>query len=140
MMATASPITVKPRGQKDEGSISSIFTTLDKSLAKLTVLPERFVTLKKQIWKESFIHSWNGVLSELESKTREIAAKGSEVVHLTTWSKCSEPSQIIPVVKYQDVQRGLHADLTNRIKKVGCVVITGAVPEEVDKSSFDMNS
>lgn len=63
---------------KDEGTISSIFTSLTGE-ANETQLPERFSDLKKEIWVDGMHQSWKEVLVELESKVEEVAARGSEV-------------------------------------------------------------
>jgi hypothetical protein len=71
-------MTAMHRVQKEEGDISSIFTTLDESLH--TRLPDRFIDLKKSLWKDSFTATWKEVLSTLEITTEEIAIQGSKVI------------------------------------------------------------
>jgi hypothetical protein len=65
------------RAPKQEGSISSVFTTLTSENA--SVVPPRFADLKKEIWKDSLIQSWREVLEELEVAVDEISTRGSDV-------------------------------------------------------------
>lgn len=39
--------------------------------------------------------------------------------------------QIIPRIRYQDLQSGLSKEQVDEIKKVGTVIITGGIPKEV---------
>jgi hypothetical protein len=129
-----SSMTAMHRVQKEEGDISSIFTTLDESLH--TRLPDRFIDLKKSLWKDSFTATWKEVLSTLETTTEEIAIQGSKVIvnpEIFCFTRASYIfSKIIPRVSYSDIQQGRISDRDIlEIKKRGCIVITGAVPPEV---------
>lgn len=42
-------------------------------------LPARYSALKKQLWNDSLVESWHGVLEALREKTEEVAQKGSTV-------------------------------------------------------------
>jgi len=65
------------RPPKQEGNISSVFSSLAGEAPD--TLPRRFSDLKKEIWKESLVESWRGVLKDLETSTEQVAAMGSEV-------------------------------------------------------------
>jgi hypothetical protein len=65
------------RTQKEEGDISSVFASLDES--RNVSLPDRFIDLKKALWKDSFTETWKEILSALESATEEISGHGSKV-------------------------------------------------------------
>jgi hypothetical protein len=69
---------------REEGSISSIFTTLTPG-GEQTALPARFTELKKNIFNDELVESWRQVLTELESTVGEIVEKGNGV------SAISEP-------------------------------------------------
>jgi hypothetical protein len=63
---------------REEGSISSIFTTLTPGEGQ-TVLPARFTELKRDIFKDELVETWRQVLNELESTVGEIVEKGNGV-------------------------------------------------------------
>lgn len=65
------------RAPKEEGSIANAFPSLEGQAP--VVLPERFSALKKEIFQENLIQNWKEVLTELESATEEIMARGSDV-------------------------------------------------------------
>jgi acyl carrier protein phosphodiesterase len=65
------------RAAKSEGSIADIFTSLTDE--QHNTLPDRFVDLKKELWKDSLVESWREVLEALGPAVEEVAAKGSEV-------------------------------------------------------------
>lgn len=66
---------------KEEGTISSIFSSLSGEVAE--VLPSRFSILKKELWRDDMVQSWKEVLEELEGATEEIANRGPDVcIHL----------------------------------------------------------
>jgi hypothetical protein len=66
------------RKPKEEGSISSIFTTLTPGEAH-AALPDQFRVLKKEIFRDELVESWRQVLIELESTVEEIIQKGNKV-------------------------------------------------------------
>lgn len=66
----------RERAAKDEGDITSVFLS---STENKPPLPARFSDLKKELWKDSFVESWHGVLEALREKTGEVARKGSSV-------------------------------------------------------------
>lgn len=66
------------RMPKEEGSISSIFTTLSPGEESIA-LPDRFTELKRDIFKDELVESWRQVLSELEGTVSEIKEKGNSV-------------------------------------------------------------
>lgn len=74
-LATAVSTKRKP---KEEGSIAAIFTTLTPG-EEQAALPERFSTLKKNIFKEELVETWRQVITELESTVGEILEKGNGV-------------------------------------------------------------
>jgi len=74
-LATVAP---SERQAKKGGTISDIFTTL-KSGEEHAALPDRFSTLKKDIFKDELVESWRQVLAELEGTVAEITAKGNNV-------------------------------------------------------------
>lgn len=65
------------RAAKSEGSIAAIFTSLTDE--EHNTLPDRFVDLKKELWKDSLVESWREVLEALGPAVEEVAAKGSDV-------------------------------------------------------------
>ncbi|OSX59833.1 hypothetical protein POSPLADRAFT_1048300 [Postia placenta MAD-698-R-SB12] len=81
------------------------------------ILPDRFAALKRQICTDpdKMIHSWQGLLRELEGAVEEIAEKGAN---------------LIPQVSYSDVERGLTEAQVKDIKKRGVVIVKGGVLEE----------
>ncbi|KAF8181820.1 hypothetical protein BJ912DRAFT_906656 [Pholiota molesta] len=101
------------RAAKSEGSIADIFTSLTDEAHN--TLPDRFVDLKKELWKDSLVESWREVLEALEPAVEEVAAKGSE---------------IIPRVSYDELVAGLSQEKIDTIKKIGTVIVTGGVPKE----------
>ncbi|KAF8627751.1 hypothetical protein AX17_006118 [Amanita inopinata Kibby_2008] len=101
------------RAPKEEGSISSLFTSLTGEEA--SALPGRFADLKKNLWKDSLVESWRQVLCELEGVVQEIAERGTSMV---------------PRVTFQELQKGLSIEQEAAIKKVGTVIIKGAIPEQ----------
>lgn len=76
-----------PRKQREEGSIAAIFTSLSGEAAH--ALPDRFATLKKEIWSEKLVETWREVLAELAIATEEISAQG-EAVSSFTPSFCAQ--------------------------------------------------
>jgi hypothetical protein len=74
-LATVAQIKRKP---KEEGSISSIFTTLAPG-EEHAALPGRFSVLKKEIFKDELVESWRQVLTELEGTVPDIMERGSGV-------------------------------------------------------------
>ncbi|KAF9496359.1 DUF1479-domain-containing protein [Pleurotus eryngii] len=106
-LATAATATRRPR---EEGTIASVFTTLTNEAE--AALPERFVELKRQIWRDDLRQSWQEVLNELGPAVEEIEARGGT---------------IIPKVAYKDLKTGLSAVAVEEIKKRGAVIVTGGV-------------
>jgi hypothetical protein len=72
------------RAQKEEGSISSLFASLNGEAP--SEFPARYLDLKGKIWRDDMVHSWREVLAELESAAEEISSRGSEV-HLSNAKK-----------------------------------------------------
>ncbi|KAF8871719.1 hypothetical protein BD779DRAFT_1453556 [Infundibulicybe gibba] len=102
------------RKPKEEGSISSIFTSLTGE--SHSVLPERFAKLKQELWRDGLIDSWREVLGELEREVAVISARGHKMV---------------PQVEYAEICKGLKEHQMSEIKKTGVVIVKGAVPKEV---------
>lgn len=74
-LASAAP---RPRrAPKEEGSIAAIFTSLTGE--EHSVLPERFTSLKRDIFHEGLVESWREVLAELGPAVEEISTLGSDV-------------------------------------------------------------
>ena len=65
------------RAPKEEGSIAAIFTSLTGE--EHNVLPERFTSLKRDIFHEGLVESWREVLAELGPAVEEISTVGSDV-------------------------------------------------------------
>lgn len=82
----ATVVTTK-RKPKEEGTITSVFTTLTPNEDR-AALPDRFAALKKEIFRDELVESWRQVLSELESTVGEIVEKGNRVslVSVTLWT------------------------------------------------------
>ncbi|RDB20698.1 Uncharacterized protein YbiU [Hypsizygus marmoreus] len=103
------------RPPKEEGSISSIFTSLTGETP--AVLPPRFSTLKKEIWRDEMIESWREVLNELEEAVEEVSSRGSEM---------------IPRISYTDIHNGLSKEQIGSVKRTGTIIVKGGVPREVE--------
>lgn len=71
--STTTQVAHQERLAKKSGDITSVFLSDD------TPLPARFSDLKKQLWKDSLVESWRGVLEDLKVKTDEVAKRGSDV-------------------------------------------------------------
>ncbi|BGP20077.1 hypothetical protein JCM10213_002673 [Rhodosporidiobolus nylandii] len=100
--------------EKEEGDISSVFSSLGGDA--FVPLEQRFSDLKKSLWHDGLYESWRSVLAALEERTEEIQAQGSSA---------------IPEVAYTDIARGkLSPALVEEVKRVGTVVVHGAVPEQ----------
>ncbi|KAK4330588.1 DUF1479 domain protein [Rhodotorula toruloides] len=108
---TPTPLSPATPAEKDEGSIASVFSSLGGDA--FVPLEPRFGELKKALWTDGLIESWRTVLSALEERTEEIKEKGT---------------QIVPQVDFRDIQAGLSPSLKDEIKRVGTVVVHGAVP------------
>jgi hypothetical protein len=73
----ASAVPRSRRAPKEEGSIAAIFTSLTGE--EPNVLPERFTSLKRDIFHEGLVESWREVLGELGPAVEEISILGSDV-------------------------------------------------------------
>ena len=63
-------------------SIASFFTSSSGEAAQpatAQALPNRLANLKKELWKDSLVQSWNKVLAALEVAVDEVSAKGGSV-------------------------------------------------------------
>ncbi|KAI0260969.1 hypothetical protein BC834DRAFT_925695 [Gloeopeniophorella convolvens] len=112
-MATATATISPARKQKEEGSIASVFTSLSGGAE--AALPARFSELKKSIWNDALVQSWREVVEELRVATKEVAAKGTDIV---------------PSVQFSDIENGLSKDQIEEIRKRGVVLVRGGVPRE----------
>lgn len=106
------------RSQKKEGSISDIFTSLNPDGFGKAALPDRFIDLKKSLWNAGLVQSWRDVLGELEVATSVLVERKKRGV------------DVIPKISYEELKGGLSKSLAEEIKRVGSVVVTGAVPKE----------
>ncbi|KAH8103434.1 DUF1479-domain-containing protein [Cristinia sonorae] len=97
---------------KRAGTIEDVFST---SLADVPPLPQRFLSLKKQLFRQDLIKSWNDVLTGLQGVTEEAISRGQA---------------IIPSVQYSDIVNGLSAKQIKDIKRTGSVIVRGGVPVE----------
>lgn len=97
---------------KSGGDITTVFTT---STDQQFSMPSRFSDLKKQLWKDSLIHSWCGVLQALKIKTDQVVQRGSGM---------------IPKVSYAEIRAGLSAERIAEIKDAGVLVVRGAVSKD----------
>jgi hypothetical protein len=61
------------RAPKQEGSISSIFTS--PTGGPVAPLPARFQELKKEIWNDGMVESWSQVLRDLKTFRNEVTEK-----------------------------------------------------------------
>ncbi|GAA5993221.1 hypothetical protein JCM10908_004515 [Rhodotorula pacifica] len=109
---TARRALASAESEKPEGSIASVFSSLGGDA--FVPLEARFLDLKKQLFSDGLIESWRSVLAALEDRTAEIRQVGTS---------------LIPQVTYSDVQAGLSKEMTEEVKRVGTVVVHGAVPE-----------
>ncbi|KAF9517190.1 hypothetical protein BS47DRAFT_1326539 [Hydnum rufescens UP504] len=105
---------------KGGGDISDAFSSL--AGAEFGQLPARYADIKRAIIptkeeEKTLVKTWTQILAGLEILVAEIKARGSE---------------IIPKVEYKEIQDGtVSADLLDRIRTVGTVIVKGAVPSEV---------
>ncbi|KAG0659617.1 hypothetical protein C6P46_005108 [Rhodotorula mucilaginosa] len=116
-LATASPIlraaaASAESDEKAEGSIASVFSSLGGDA--FVPLESKFSELKTQLFSDGLVESWRSVLASLERRTDEIRQVGNA---------------LIPQVGYSDVKAGLSDKITDKVKRVGTVVVHGAVPE-----------
>ncbi|OCH89446.1 DUF1479-domain-containing protein [Obba rivulosa] len=100
-----------PRRPKKEGTIADVFTLLT---SEEPLLPERFAALKKEIVTDpqALVHSWHGVLKELENAEQEIQVEKSTNV------------------SFADIQNGLSEEQLKEIKRAGVIVVRGGVSAE----------
>lgn len=118
--------------EKDEGSIASVFSSLGGDA--FVPLEPRFGDLKKALWNDALIESWRTVLSALGERTAEIREKRTQVRRRPKRvrervAETASRSQIVPQVDFRDIRAGLSSSLKEEIKRVGTVVVNGAVPE-----------
>ncbi|KAH8824513.1 hypothetical protein DL96DRAFT_1614299 [Flagelloscypha sp. PMI_526] len=115
--STAHKMDSMTRRPRDEGDISSIFTTLDSEPTQggQSALPERFRDLKQGLFRDELIQSWKEVVDELEVVTERVIETGSK---------------IIPKFAYDEIKGGLSEQQAKTVKEVGSAIITGAVPPE----------
>jgi hypothetical protein len=119
------------RKPKEEGSIASVFSSLSGSAP---ALPTRFSDLKKEIWREALIQSWREVLDELEGSIEKVVARGADVLKLAIPSAVARTDmlhQIIPSVRFLDLQKGLSMDQISEIQAAGVLIVRAGVPSEV---------
>ncbi|BGP43456.1 hypothetical protein JCM10449v2_007491 [Rhodotorula kratochvilovae] len=102
-----------PVTEKKEGTIADVFSSLGGDA--FVPLEQRFADLKQSLWNDGLVESWRTVLGALEERTAEIVERGNEV---------------IPQVKYADIASGVPEHLAKEIKRVGTVVVHGAVEQE----------
>lgn len=138
-LTTASPIpravaTSAESVEKAEGSIASVFSSLGGDA--FVPLESRFSELKAQLFSDGLAESWRSVLASLEHRTDEIRQVGNAVRTSDRWrstqmflTKSILSEQLIPQVEYADVKAGLSDKITDKVKRVGSVVVHGAVPE-----------
>uniref|UniRef100_A0A0W0EVW4 DUF1479-domain-containing protein n=1 Tax=Moniliophthora roreri TaxID=221103 RepID=A0A0W0EVW4_MONRR len=101
-----------PRKPKDKYDTSTE-KSLDKDLTNS--LSPRFIDLKKQLWKDELVESWNQVLDALEEKTERIARLGTD---------------IIPRVTHAELVQGLSAENLERLKDTGVIIVTDSISEK----------
>ncbi|KAI0317605.1 DUF1479-domain-containing protein [Amylostereum chailletii] len=113
-LAVAAQTQVAPsRKPKAEGSIASVFPSL--SGIEIPPLPPRFSDLKKEIFSDALVQSWNEVLKELGVATEQVVNEGAKV---------------LPRIPFSDIQNGLTDEQKNAIKTRGIVIIDGGVSKE----------
>ena len=64
------------RASKRAGTIEDVFSS---SLNDIPPLPPRFSELKKSLFKNSLVRSWNEVLKELQVVTEDVASRRQDV-------------------------------------------------------------
>ncbi|GAA6048651.1 hypothetical protein JCM3770_002001 [Rhodotorula araucariae] len=101
------------QNENKEGTIADVFSSLGG--AAFVPLEQRFADLKQSLWNDGLIEAWRTVLSALDERTAEIVARGN---------------QVVPQVQYSDIAFGVPQDLAEEIKRVGTVVVHGAVERE----------
>ncbi|GAA6025137.1 hypothetical protein JCM10207_006248 [Rhodosporidiobolus poonsookiae] len=99
--------------ERAEGTIESAFPSIKGEAP--TPLEQRFVDLKRALWNDGLIESWRSVLTALDERTQEIIERGPDV---------------IPQIQYSDLQSGLSPAALKEVKRVGTVVVHGAVEEK----------
>ncbi len=78
---------------KQEGDISSVFSSL--SGAKVPPLPERFVTLKRQLVgtsSETLTESWTDLLDSIAIGMQDIRDQGSNIIPEVSFEELTDPS------------------------------------------------
>ncbi|GAA5864123.1 hypothetical protein JCM8547_005143 [Rhodosporidiobolus lusitaniae] len=102
------------QAEKAVGDISAVFSSLAGDA--FVPLEQRFSDLKKSLWNDGMIESWRSVLAALAERTEEIKEKGAAT---------------IPQLDYKDIAAGkVSAAMVDEVKRVGTVVVHGAVPEQ----------
>lgn len=74
----AIPLPETQRAPKKPGTIEDVFST---SLSDVPPLPQRFSELKRGLFREELVQSWNEVLHELKNVTEEVGSRGQDVSH-----------------------------------------------------------
>ncbi|KAK7021923.1 hypothetical protein VNI00_017152 [Paramarasmius palmivorus] len=78
-------------------------------------LPPRFVDLKKQLWKDELVESWNQVLAALHEKTEHVAKLGADV---------------IPRVTHAELVQGLSPENLQKLEDTGVIIVTDSFTEK----------
>ncbi|GAA5890452.1 hypothetical protein JCM6882_002925 [Rhodosporidiobolus microsporus] len=99
--------------ERAEGTIESAFPSIKG--APVIPLEQRFGDLKKALWNDGLVESWRSLLSALDERTQEIIERGSDA---------------IPQVQYGELEKGLSPSTLKEVKRVGTVVVHGAVEEK----------
>ncbi|OWZ64013.1 hypothetical protein AYX15_04112 [Cryptococcus neoformans] len=107
-----------PRKEREEGNISSVFSSLSGETEK--PLPPRFAELKRTIIGEEanqrrLIEGWERLTKRLRDAAEEIERKQQDN---------------IPQTSYDEFISGGNASLVERIKTCGAVIIRGVVDEK----------
>lgn len=107
------PVDINP---KRPGTIMDVFSSSDA--ADEAPLSARFARLKRDICKDpdAMVRGWRRTLKELRQVSEDIAEKGGEM---------------IPIVNFEDICKGLKDEQVEAVKKAGVVVVRGAIPENV---------
>ncbi|KAF2012423.1 DUF1479-domain-containing protein [Aaosphaeria arxii CBS 175.79] len=114
----ATPFT---RRDKQEGDISSVFTTF--SGRKAQPLSERFRDLKRNLtagFEDEIQRSWDNLVEVLKARTEEVATKRDS---------------IIPQINFTDIRTGsVHPSNIDAIRRTGVAVVRGVIPRDLTET------
>ncbi|KAI5453077.1 hypothetical protein NCC49_006106 [Naganishia albida] len=116
-IATETPASQVVRSKKQQGDISSVFTTFSGRQA--SPLPDRFMDLKRNLtagFEQQIQKSWDDLVEELKVRTEEVA---------------TQRDKIIPIAQFGDIKAGTVPDSVKEgVRRTGVVVVRGVMPKD----------